>query len=158
MKKIIYPILLMALALMLTACVSSPKTKTPSSLDNIQNVVRETQKAFENNDLEETQQGITKLLKLSEDPLYSESERLIANYCAIYIKAGTMLDYIIKNDKPWLETHDTDTFNIFYGGVFVEVVNGQITHVDTLKEYIGGLVQSTREIYTHYTELTKTNN
>ena len=157
MKKNVYPIILIILTLILTSCGGTPTTKTSSSLNDIQNVVRETQTAFENNNSEETQNGISKLLKLAEDPLYSESERLIANYCAIYIKAGTMLDYIIKNDKSWLETHDIGTFDIFYGEVFVEVVNGEITHVDTLKEYINGLVQSTREIYAHYTELTKNN-
>lgn len=154
MKKIAYPIILIVLTLILTSCVSAPATKTSSSLDDIQNVVRETQNAFENGDLEETEKGISKLLNIAEDPLYSESERLIANYCAIYSKAGTMLDYIIRNDISWVETHDVDTFNYFYGAAFVEIINGEITHIDTLKEYIGGLVESTREIYAHYTELT----
>ena len=64
-----------------------------------------------------------------------------------------MLDYIIRNDNQWLNTHDVAEFDVFYGGIFVEVINGEITHIDTLEEYYAGLVNSTREIYLRYTEL-----
>ena len=138
---------------MTTACGGSHVEKTSNSLNDIQNIVRETQNAFENNKYQETQTGISKLIELSKNSLYSESERLIAQYCATYINAGVMLDYIIRNDNQWLNTHDIGEFDIFYGGIFVEVINGNITHIDTLKEYCTGLVHSTREIYSRYTEL-----
>lgn len=153
MKKLKSFIAVMLLTLIVTACGTTTTKKVLSSLDDIQNAVRETQTAFENKNSAETQKGISKLIKLSEDSFYSESERLIARYCATYINGGVMLDYIIRNDKKWLETHDVGTFDVFYGGIFTEVINGNITHVDTLKEYIGGLTNSTAEIYYHYNEL-----
>ena len=159
MKKIKSFIALLMLSFIFAACgISSAGVSTTknvsSSLTDIQNAVRETQTAFENKNSAETQKGISKLIKLSEDSFYSESERLIARYCATYINGGIMLDYIIRNDKKWVETHDVATFDIFYGGIFKEVVNGNVTHIDTLKEYVGGLVNATSEIYFHYNELT----
>ena len=153
MKKILLFIMLSTCIFMTTACGVSPVEKTSNSLNDIQNIVRETQTAFENNKYQETQTGISKLIELSKNSLYTESERLIAQYCATYINAGLMLDYIIRNDKQWLNKHDVGEFDIFYGGIFVEVINGKITHIDTLKEYYTGLVHSTREIYSRYTEL-----
>ncbi len=153
MKKTLLFIMLFVFIFIITACGVSPAEKTSSSLNDIQNIVRETQNAFENNKYQETQSGISKLIELSKNSFYSESERLIAQYCATYINAGVMLDYIIRNDNQWLSTHDIGEFDIFYSGIFVEVINGKITYIDTLKEYYTGLVHSTREIYSRYTEL-----
>ena len=136
-----------------TSCGKTTVQEKSDSLNDIQTIVRETQEAFESGNAKETQKGISKLVELSEDPLYSESERIIAQYCATYINAGVMLDYIIRNDNQWLNTHDVAEFDVFYGGIFVEVINGEITHIDTLEEYYAGLVNSTREIYLRYTEL-----
>lgn len=153
MKKNILFIILSICIFLITACGGTAVEKKSSSLNDIQNIVRETQTAFENSKPKETQNGISKLIELSKNSLYSENERLIAQYCATYINAGVMLDYIIKNDKKWLSTHDIGEFDIFYSGAFVDIINGKITHTDTLKEYNSGLVYSTREIYSRYTEL-----
>lgn len=153
MKKTLHFIMLFVFIFIITACGVSPTEKTSSSLNDIQNIVRETQNAFENNKYQETQNGISKLVELSKNSFYSESERLIAQYCATYINAGVMLDYIAGNDNQWLSTHDIAEFDIFYRGIFVDIINGKITHVDTLKEYCTGLVHSTQEIYSRYTEL-----
>ncbi len=153
MKKTIFFIILSICIFTFTACGVTSTEKTSNSLNDIQNIVRQTQASFENNNYQETQAGISKLIELSKNSLYSENERLIAQYCATYINAGVMLDYIIRNDNQWLSTHDIGEFDIFYSGIFVEVINGKITHTDTLKEYYTGLVHSTREIYSRYTEL-----
>lgn len=154
MKKAKFLLMVMMVVFLVSACGLLPAHENSSSLNDIQNVVRETQAAFENNDYNGTQNGISKLLELSKDSLYSENERLIAQFCATYINAGVMLDYIIKNDKQWLSSHNIDEFDVFYRGMFVEIINGQVTHTESLKEYIKGLVRSTQEIYSRYSELT----
>jgi len=153
MKKIILFIMVSVCVFAITSCGVTSVEKKSDSLDDIQNIVRETQTAFESDNSKETQKGISKLIEISENALYSENERLIAQYCATYINAGVMLDYIIKNDNQWLSSHNVDEFDIFYSGIFVEVINGNISHTDTLKEYYSGLVHSTREIYLRYSEL-----
>ncbi len=153
MKKILLFILLAVVTLSVASCGFLPAKEKSNSLSDIQNIVRETQTAFENNDYEGTQNGLSKLLELSNEPFYSESERLIAQFCATYINAGVMLDYIIKNDKQWVTTQNLDEFEILYRGLFVDVVNGRMTHTETLKEYLSGLVRATQQIYSHYTEL-----
>ena len=155
MKKIILLIMLSVTLLLTCSCSVTNTTKTSDSLMDIQNIVRETQSAFESNHYQETQKGISKLIDLSNNSLYSENERLIAQFCATYINSGVMLDYIIKNDKSWLEKHSVDEFDVFYGAIFVEVINGEITHTDTLKSYMKGLIGATQEIYFHYIELKK---
>ncbi len=164
MKRILFLILLLLAIIMTASCgfagvgntegsLSSNTSNASNSLSEIQDFVREAQTAFESNDLVGTQEGVSGLIEISNNPLYSESERLIAQFCATYINSGVMLDYIIKNDNQWLETHDISEFDAFYSFVFTEVVNGQITKIDTLKSYMLGLIGATQGIYARYNEL-----
>ena len=155
MKKTIVFLILLSTILTLSSCGITNTNSQNSTLSEIQNVVRETQTAFENGNISRTNEGIEKLIEMGENPLYSKSEKMIASYCALYIRGGVMLDYIIKNDKAWLETHNVDEFQEFHSQMFVEVINGRITHVDTLQEYGHALYQSVQEIATHYNELHK---
>lgn len=154
-EKTVFCSILLIIAVLLNACGSVNSTKTNSSLSQIQSVVRESQKAFENGDVSKANEKVSELIKISEDSLYSESEKMIASYCALYIQSGLMLDYIIKNDKKWLETHNVDEFQEFHSQMFIEVVNGRLTHIDTLREYGHALYNSTREIEKHYKEIHK---
>ena len=165
MKRIIVLVMVAAVSFAMASCGLSGGTlnsvsnntanNTPTSLNEIQTFVKEAQTAFESGDVAGAEKGISGLIEISNNPLYSESERLSAQYCATYINAGIMLDYIIKNDNAWLESHDVGEFDILYGFVFTEIVNGEITHIDTLKGYVMGLVGATQEIYYHYQELTE---
>lgn len=155
MRKCVNVLAILITVLFLSSCGVTHSEHKNSSLSEIQNVVRETQTAFENGDISRTNEGIEKLIEMGENPLYSKSEKMIASYCALYIRGGVMLDYIIKNDKAWLETHNVDEFQEFHSQMFVEVINGRITHVDTLQEYGHALYQSVQEIETHYNELRK---
>lgn len=155
MKKIISLLMVVIIIISVVACSPFFTEKRTNSLSEIQSIVRETQSAFESKDSQGTQQGISKLIELSKDSMYSELERTVAQFCATYINTGVMLDYIIKNDIKWLETHDVTRFDVLYSGIFVEVINGGVTHVETLKGYLRGLVEASQEIFTHYNELIK---
>lgn len=163
MKRIIYIVAVIIISVFtFTSCedinnytgeMSSASDSVPSSLDNIQEAVREAQSAFESGDVEGTKIGISKLVEISEDQLYSKNERMIAEFCAIYINTGIRLDYIIKNDNQWVQEHDVDTFSVLHGSIFVDVINGKVRNNEMMNEYLVGLMQSAREINVHYNEL-----
>ena len=70
MKKTLLFIMIFVFIFTITACGVSPAEKTSSSLNDIQNIVRKTQNAFENNKYQETQNGISKLIELSKNSFY----------------------------------------------------------------------------------------
>ncbi|MDD4689402.1 MAG: hypothetical protein PHE51_06615 [Eubacteriales bacterium] len=151
MKKVLYTTMTIICCLCIfSACGIYDESTTSSSIGEIQSIVRESQDEFEKGNTQGSVQYINQLIQISEDELYTENERLIAKYCGVYIKAGIMFDYLIKNDNEWVNSQDFAEFDILHRGLFVDVVNGNVTHNETLREYISGLVNCTKPIYDRY--------
>lgn len=160
MRKIFLSMLCMFLLVNLCSCAepeTSSQSTAPTALQEIQTITQEAQAAYEGNDMVTATNKTNQLMKIAQEPLYTENERLIAKYVAIYINAGMKLNYLIKNDNAWVNADENldsvNGFNIMYGGFFNDVINGRITHNETLQEMVGSLVDCTRPIIERYNQI-----
>jgi len=154
MKKTILIVMCAFLTLsVFTSCGKTMSNNTSTSLTEIQDIVRQSQKDYESGNMKSANSQIDKLIKISQDTMYTENERLISKYCAVYINSGFTLNYLIKNDTDWVNSQDLSEFNILYERMFKEIINGGVTNNETLDQYINGLVNCTNPIIKRYREL-----
>lgn len=151
MKKTILIIICAFLTLcVLTSCGKTKSNNASTSLNEIQSIVRQSQNDYGSGNMKSANSQIDKLIKISQDTMYTENERLISKYCAIYIKAGFTLNYLIKNDTDWVNSQDLSEFNILHDSIFKEIINGGVTNNEMLDQYIDGLVNCTNPIIKRY--------
>ena len=152
MKKLLFGIIILVAVMGLYGYKAHKEE--PQQLSDVQILCQDTKNAWESGDVKKVNQGISKLIKISKDSMYSIDEKNMAKYVAVYVNAGMYLNYLTQNDSDWVKNNDFTYFTVAHKTILTEVINGNITSTD-LEYYVSTLIQCTKPIFDRFNEVKK---
>lgn len=150
MKKLLFGVIIVIACLGLYG--HKARREEPPKQSDVQILCSETMTAQENGDTQKANEGISELIGISKDSMYSADERNMAKYIAIYTNANMYLDYIKQYDSAWISQYDVSSLTAIHKTIAPQVISGAINS-DDLAYYIDTLIQCSKPLHDRYQQL-----